>query len=245
MAAEVFGDYRSKRGSREIASEFALHGLLRELGRRKPTEVLEFGPGIGATTEALIGGLNRLVGRDRWTLGAVEENDFCRSELLRNLGPDASRVTVVGAVEDLDRGAMTLDFVLVDGPGSAREYFDRLSPRAVVFVENLRVDQRDELTTVLGSRPWSTRSAWPFFTTEQMGGYHVFQLDPTAWERASYPVRGAIQRAGCRARIMVRRVLGRLRLGSVLTWFEARADGHRISASEFADPHVMASAEDF
>ena len=243
-AAAIFDAYRRKRGSQQIASEFALHGLLKELERRKPAEVLELGPGIGATTQTLVAGLDRTVGRGGWTLTAVEENAFCNGELVRNLGPDAERITIVDAIDALDRDTQTYDLVLVDGPGSARGYFDRLRPRAVVFVENLRHDQRNELTSLLGDRSWVTRSAWPFFTTEQMGGYHVFQLDPSPWEQASYPVRAAVQRGGCTARVGIRRVLGRLHLTAIITWFEARADGHRITAAEFADPRVMAEGPD-
>ena len=231
-ARSLFNRYRHRRGSFAIASEFALNGLLLELKRRKPRRVLEFGPGIGATTEALLAGLDHHVGTGLFQLTAVEVNAFCRSELEANLdADDFVRVELLPSTTEL-RADERWDFVLVDGPGDSDSFVRSLAPRAVVFVENDRPGQRADLLTQLGSRSCASRSVWPLWTTEQMGGYHVFQMEPTVVERLSFSARDRVHRSAFALRPWVRKLLGKAHLGFVISFFSERADRHRISAKD-------------
>ena len=128
--------------------------------------------------------------------------------------------------------------MLIDGPGSLRGRTGCLSDRAVVFVENLREPQRRDLDAILPA-PWTSRSSWPVLTTENLGGYHVYQLRPTSAERISFGLRGRGQQAAGTVRPWVRRGLTKARLTPALDWFARRADRGRISEAEYRDAGVM------
>lgn len=222
QAHEVFETFRNLPGSRAMASEFALTGLIRELERTRPTAILELGPGIGTTTHVLAT-LDPVPATSVW---CVEENEWCRQQLAINLAEEGARVQVVNSVAQLPPDAGPFDFVLVDGPGDP-SWADRLAPRAAVYVENHRQDQRDALSARTG-RPHVTRSRWPLASLGRLAGYHVIQFEPTALERAVFTVGGGFNLAVDRLRMINRRILGRMGLERVLQWDERRAYRNRL-----------------
>src|SRR4051794_39986782 len=63
-AAVVWKKYSDRPGSKHIATEFAIAGIVKWVEILKPRRVLEIGPGIGTLTEALIRTLTTLHGDD-------------------------------------------------------------------------------------------------------------------------------------------------------------------------------------
>lgn len=222
-AQRIFETFRDLPGSRAIASEFALNGLIRELERSEPRSVLELGPGIGTTTKVLLD-LNP-VGAES-TVWCVEENEWCRQQMDTNLSADASRVNVVESVGDIPPSAGPFDFVLVDGPGDP-SWADRLAPRAAVFVENYRADQRAAMSART-NRPRVSRSRWPLVSLGRLAGYHVIQFEPTAFERVVFGVGDGFNQGADRLRMANRRVLKRLGLQRLLRWDEQRSYRNRL-----------------
>lgn len=218
IATETFDSFRAKEGSREVASRFALTGLTRELLRTVPTAVLEFGPGIGTTTAATVTTLGASRKSASFLLDAIEPNAYCREQLARNVVAD--QVSVVTDFDHLVDATRRYDFVIVDGPDDAR-FVDRLERRAVVYVENNRADQREQLLS-LTSRPVAAVSRWPLLTLSRRGGFHVFQFEPTATERLRFEVRNRVEHGVAAVRPIARRTLRTLGLGQILIWSDRR-----------------------
>lgn len=238
-------------GGDYVASGFALDGIQRWVRRRRPRRVLELGPGIGATTAALIESLDRSGARLEGGGGprhvAVERSGYCLDHLAENLGADRAKVTVVEWVSDAPPGPY--DLVVVDGIGpadgdpevtaerSAAETAAAVSDlghRAVVIVENDRSHQRRAIEAA-GRGPWVTAHIRPWDGTP---GYHLYLYDPTPVERTLCGVRRVGDRLwhphGIRSvRRLVKRILGR----------ELRVRSDVPSAGEPDDPSPSAPWE--
>ncbi len=216
-AERVFQHFFKLTGNRAIASRYALRGLAKELERSTPSSILELGPGIGTTTYALLE-LNP-AGRDA-SIWCVEEDEWCRGQLQINLEANASRVHVVESVGDLPDDAGPFDFVLVDGPGDP-SWADLLAPRASVFVENHRQDQRDAMSART-NRPHVSRSRWPLPTLGRIAGYHVIQFEPTTGERLTFAIGDRFNKAVDRLKQANRKLMARVGLRRVLEWDDRR-----------------------
>lgn len=155
-AATVYDEFKGKPGSNYIATEYALNGLIRWIGKCQPRVILEVGPGIGTTTRAVMATLDRLHGEGNYQLAGIEHVPFCLDQMANNLGADLAKTTVVDRYELVpDWGP--IEFLLVDGGGEGEAdgslapkhvasqnalYVSNLASRAVVFVENKRPNQR-------------------------------------------------------------------------------------------------------
>lgn len=225
--AAVHRRFADRPGAGYLASGYALDGLDRWVGRRRPARVLEVGAGIGTTTAVLIEALDRarvpLGDIDQPRHVAVERVPFCLDQMAANLGGDRDRVVVRDWPAEVPPGPY--DLVCIDGldphdgdPDVTRERSDLetaravsdLARRAVVIVENKRDRQRAVVEA--SSRPgWV--SAWirPWDGTP---GYHLYLFDPTVGERVGLSIRRAADRLwhprGIRiVRHLVIRVTGR------------------------------------
>src|SRR5438552_2510169 len=139
-AQEVYERFRQRPGSQHIATHGAIEGLIRWLSRARPSSILEVGAGIGTLTYAAVETLNRL--GHPYRLTCLEDNAFCLEQLRNNLAEHWRRFEVydgMGAVP-ADRGQF--DFIILDGGSTSKEYFQRVAPRGVVFVEGWRLRQR-------------------------------------------------------------------------------------------------------
>ncbi len=75
----------------------------------------------------------------------------------------------------------TYDFVVIDGGTRTPAYYEALNPRALVFVEGGRRDQRAVLEHLYRScRPFAHRHVKPW---DRSKGYHVYQFEPSLIER--------------------------------------------------------------
>jgi predicted O-methyltransferase YrrM len=175
-AEAIHQRFAAQVGSEHIASAAALDGIMVWLRRRNPKTILEIGPGIGTTTEAI----RHAATPERHV--AVEDDGWCLDRLRVNV--DLTDVEVVASLADVT-GAF--DFVLVDGPADMegtlddlrRSFKSNLSPGATVIFENMRAPQRRVLRE---SVPGPLAHAH-FRPRDGSKGYHVYRLTPTWWER--------------------------------------------------------------
>lgn len=192
------------------------------VGKRRPRRILEVGAGIGTTTAAITRSVEQTGLSD--VLHVVTENiPFCRDELRKNLG---SRFDSIRLVEWPSQAPAELyDLVAIDGlgPGAAddlwsEEHMEReticsvanLAPRAVVIVENLRLDQRATIEAN-ARKPRVSAHVQPI---DGSPGYHLYLLDPSPGERIVMTLRAAWSRVwiprGAKAlRRLYRKVTGR------------------------------------
>ena len=180
-AAPLHRWFRGRPGCEQIASAYACQALWWWLSRRQPRSILEIGGGIGCLSAVLA-----LWGVEYDAeVSTVEDNPWCREQWRKNL-PDPRTVRLCASIP---RGAW--DFIVVDGEQSTPALWTRLLPRAVVFVEGNRRDQRAEITRALSQmssimcepedgRPfcWAPWRPW-----DRSKGVWVLQVDPTPWER--------------------------------------------------------------
>lgn len=198
--------YRARPGSDFVASGFAIDAVVRLVADRRPATILEVGAGIGTLTEAILDARERasLAG----TQVAVEGEPFCLAELDANLGERLADVTVVPLAADVPASVGPYDLVVIDG-GSVEDllpvdrhrwtpdderaevaaWIDRLAPRAVVIVENVRSRQRAHLEA-LATRPFVHEHLRPLDATP---GYHRYRFDPTSRERLAARARDRIR----------------------------------------------------
>ncbi|HYH81577.1 MAG TPA: hypothetical protein VEX86_17360 [Longimicrobium sp.] len=206
-ARRIHEQFHNSAGSQHIGSEHAVQGLIRWVERRRPRTVLEVGAGIGTLTYTLVRTLDRLAaesrteGRAPYTMVAVEAHPYCVGELKRNLAEHLARFRLVADMDELPEDFPPRDFVVVDGGVLDDRYFSALEPRAVVFVEGSRAEQRKVAERVMGGRPWVRAN----FRPAGGGGYWLYQLEPTPAERAWF----ASWNAFARTRGAVLRLVGR------------------------------------
>lgn len=173
LADAIHARFGALNGSDQIASAFALAGMRWWLEHRQPSVVLEIGGGIGAASEML-----RCWAEDRPCLVVtVEDHPWCLEQWRRNVPPSFEVRLAVTAPPWL------WDFVVVDGPQVPKGLWEeRLAPRAVIFAEGGRRDQRREIRDALkkaGRR--ACEAAWR--PPNRSKGFSVLLLDPGWSER--------------------------------------------------------------
>lgn len=182
-AAAIHAWFSNLAGAEHIATQHAISGLVRWLHRVRPSRVLEIGPGIGTLSYTVL----------RWAEGAgvpieltcVEQDAFCRSALIENLGDFRPGPRVVSSFEEATLPDGGFSMVLVDGGTKDPRYFASLARRAVVFVEGGRESQR---ALVEAAHPGRPRARACFFSLRRRlagrkSAYWVYQFEPRAGER--------------------------------------------------------------
>ncbi len=189
LATEIYTLYKKKKGSKQIASMESLNGIMGWIKRCKPSTVLEFGPGIGTTTQAIIAtgsGIIRHV--------ALEEVAWCRDQLRSNIGDEL--IDRIEIISDSDQITGTFDFILVDGPVFTEDktkkmdelsiqryrlqFQEYLHPQTVVLFEGIRHGQQ-LFFRKLCPYPWCHKHVHT-----RKGGYHVYQLTPSLWTKIEF-----------------------------------------------------------
>jgi len=193
LAAAVHRRFRQRPGSKHIATESAIAGLVAALYRRRPARVLELGAGIGTLTAAAIDALRAVRGDGGFELVTVEDDPFCIAQLACNLADRAAAYELVTRLDDLDE-ARRFDFLIVDGgdPADPRP-FHRLAPRATVFIEGDRKPQAALCEAALAGRRWIGVEARTLRRRRLAegrrvfdGGYRLYQLAPSFGERLRF-----------------------------------------------------------
>lgn len=190
-AAQIHERFSTRPGSEHIATRSAIEGLILWLQRTRPRRVLEIGSGIGTLTQATVSTLLDLHGPGGFSLVTLEDHPFCRTALRENLASDWAHLTLQASVDELavDRPP---DFLITDGgdPTDDRP-FRSLAPRATVFIEGDRRPQATRLEEAIGGRRFAEadvrllrrRPDEEGQSRRWDGGYRVYRLDPTPWDR--------------------------------------------------------------
>ena len=173
VAQAIHARFQALPGSDQISTAFALVGLQRWLARRHLNFVLEVGGGIGCASEML-----RQWAEHRPCLVVTVENDaWCLDQWRQNV---RSSLEVQLAVTP---PPWVWDFVVLDGPQVPPGLWERgLAPRAVVFVEGGRRDQRREVREALEQADrGACEASWR--PPNRSKGFSVILADPRWSER--------------------------------------------------------------
>lgn len=110
------------------------------------------------------------------TLRFVEDSDVSLPLLYAALPVRPEQRVLDADVE----AAGPYDFVIIDDGTRTAAYYEALGERAVVLVEGGRRDQLAVLERTHPGRRFAHRHVKPW---DRSKGYHVYQFDPTLWER--------------------------------------------------------------
>lgn len=177
-ATAIFLRFRAMPRSEQIATEFALTGIMAWAKRAPAGWSLDYGAGLG-TVSAAFRVARPLDGRD-----AVERDDWFRARLFDREPHDYTLgyQTLAAAVAlhrfqvvVIDDGADTYDLGTLAMKG--------LAPRAAVIFEGNRPCERGAIMAMLDHvrRP-HCHAEWK--PADRAKGYHVVLCDPRWWERA-------------------------------------------------------------
>lgn len=139
FAHTQYKQYCLAEGSQHIVSEFALFHILNLIKKYGFKRILEVGVGIGTISGSLIK-FSKEEGLDIGFTG-TEANDFCLSQIPRNLGQDFSQLDLYPGVSALPR-EQKYDLIIVDGSEqNLDEIKPKMIPGGVVVIEGDRKDQ--------------------------------------------------------------------------------------------------------
>lgn len=173
--AQLHAKFATAEGSDQIASRFACEGLAWWLAWRRPRVIVEVGGGIG-TLSAIIWRMSGYTSKLDWTV--IEPNAWCWGQWEQNVGVSGTRVH---KMMNWYAPKAPVEFLVLDGGTQQEDYYARLAPRAVVFVEGNRFPQRQVLERLWrGGRPYAHAHWKPLDRTK---GFHVYLFDPTVRER--------------------------------------------------------------
>ena len=140
IAKRIHQQFIGKSGSGRIASEFSLLQLSRLIRLRKPKRVLEIGSGIGTVSQLVLAHAERVE-----HLFSIEENEFCRSAIKKNLTVHGLQIwSLLNSQKELPTD-LTFDLIIFDGNQYEDATFDLLRSETAVFVDGKRQETRDEL----------------------------------------------------------------------------------------------------
>lgn len=169
----IHATFRSREGSDQIASLWALKGLHRWLVDNRPRRILEIGAGIG-TLSMLLAVECRLAE----LIVCVEDDSWCRSQWGRNLGflPPAMHL-----YDKVPLYEQPFPLIVLDGPQMPSDGWHLLARGGTVFVEGGRRQQRDEIKSFLSKakRGWCEWSSRP---PDRSKGYWLVLAEPEPWE---------------------------------------------------------------
>lgn len=147
LARKVHTDYEQKSGAQHIATEFALAHLSALVRLVEPTDVLEFGAGIGTISQLLLDHPNGIR-----HVTATEGNAFCIDALTSGfVAPFAGRFDLVTDPTKLKLDQQHFDLVVIDGLLEPGQY-DALKRDSICFVEGSRKSTRKMIVEELERR---------------------------------------------------------------------------------------------
>ena len=125
---DIYTQFKKRSGSSNIAKPPAIDTILRICDRVHPTRVLELGGGIGTITYALLKYTNTHV-------DVYEQNNFCATELKKNLSGYEDRYTIIDSYLKLPPHR-SYDLLIIDG-GEAKDHAHGYSDTAWLFISYL------------------------------------------------------------------------------------------------------------
>ncbi|MDT0676793.1 hypothetical protein [Autumnicola musiva] len=139
FAHSEYKQYCKAEGSQHIVSEFALFHILNLVKKYGFKRILEVGVGIGTISGSLIK-FSKEKGFDIEFIG-TEANDFCLSQIPKNLGENFSKMNLYPEVSALS-SKKKYDLIIVDGSEqNLKEIKRKMVPGGIVVIEGDRKDQ--------------------------------------------------------------------------------------------------------
>ena len=171
--------------SEQIATEFALVGIMRWAKRHPEGTALDYGAGLGTVTAAL-----RATDNDRFVIAVERSEAFYTNALHRLPGYLWSRDTeTLREIADLDVAIAKFGpfgFVVIDDAADTHDLgtlaMKRLATRAVVLIEGNRPCERGAIVAMLHHvRRAHVVATWK--PLDRSKGYSCVVCDPTLTER--------------------------------------------------------------
>ena len=138
VAREVFGIFSNKEGADHIASLFALAHMATILREYTPQSVLEFGAGIGTITYLLL-----THSKSPKNIISVEDNEFCLSQMKKNISPSLRRRAEIISFEDAAGLEGVFDLIVIDASVIGVDVSKNVRTGSIIFAEGSRKSERD------------------------------------------------------------------------------------------------------
>ena len=127
-------------GSQYIASEYALFRILKLVQKFQPRNILEVGVGIGTISDSIVKAFGNSYQPEVF---GTEDNEFCRSQLSKNLGSSFQELKLFRTIQELPKD-QKFDLIIIDGKDSSlQELKAHMNDRCILVVEGDRKDQTD------------------------------------------------------------------------------------------------------
>lgn len=194
---EIWVHFKNLSGSRGIASEHAIKGLIKTIKRKKAKKILELGSGIGTLTYTILASLHNFFGKEcDYTFYTAENNKFCIEQLKKNLKDFEGRYILINDISGLYSQEIQFDLIVIDAGGNLPGDMGKMSienmveRQGVIFIEGYRKYQRDMIKKWYANRDYisvNIRAADRFIrwgdTLIKNKGYWLFQFEPTILQR--------------------------------------------------------------
>lgn len=187
LPEQVFAAYRARPRSEQIATAFALDGILRWARRCAPARMLDYGSGLGTVTALLTSVVPRA------SIVTVERHPDFRLP--------TDRHTLADALDSAPYGLVVVDDAL-DTHEAGRLVLRGLARRAVLVLEGNRDAERGALLGMLRAAG-RRHCAADWKPADRSKGYRVIRCEPTRTERvwfAAVRVREGLRDVAARRR---------------------------------------------
>lgn len=137
---EQYRKFSRAEGSQYIASEYALFKILKLVQKFQPRNILEVGVGIGTISDSILKAFGNSY---QPKVFGTEDNEFCRSQLAKNLGSSFNELKLFRTIQELP-GEQEFDLIIIDGKDSSlRQLKAHMNDRCILVIEGDRKDQTD------------------------------------------------------------------------------------------------------
>lgn len=179
-ASQTYEVFKKKEGSKNIASENCLRGIIRWVRKKRPQNILEIGTGIGTIPFSLKLAKERGEITHEFAYFGVEPNEYCIGAFKKNIPGWKGFVSHIPTISSLMPG-QKFDFIIVDGRDKEfNEVLNLLEFNGTILVEGGRNSQQDVINELAGAQNRKfLRSNGIAFTFGHLGGYTVYFFDPT------------------------------------------------------------------
>ena len=140
IVEKQYQKFSRAKGSQYIASEYALLRILELVKQFRPKNILEVGVGIGTISDSLLKAFENSYQPEVF---GTEDNEFCRSQLSKNLGSSFQKLKLFRTIQELP-GDLKFDLIIIDGKDSSLQQVKALmNDHCVLVIEGDRKDQTD------------------------------------------------------------------------------------------------------
>ena len=137
---EQYRKFSRAEGSQYIASEDALFRILELVQKFQPRNILEVGVGIGTISDSIMKAFGNSY---QPKVFGTEDNEFCRSQLAKNLGSSFQEFKLFRTIQELP-AEQEFDLIIIDGKDSSLQQLKaHMNDQCILVIEGDRKDQTD------------------------------------------------------------------------------------------------------